>query len=80
MNNSIGQQFNSNSLWTTLIYCLVLINITAKALVITDCSSGSKPDASLGVVSIDGCSQNDDSCSLIRGQNASIKVDFQAGK
>lgn len=63
-----------------LLVAAIVLSQLAQAVVITDCSEGLKPDAKVGTVNVGGCSDSDDACALIRGQNASIKVDFETSK
>lgn len=53
----------------------------ANSISLTDCSVGQQADAKLEQVRVSGCSTGPKGpCPLIRGQNASIEVDFLTSK
>lgn len=62
----------------SLVFSQVVIN-EIKAVKYTDCNSGKQTDALPESVMVSGC-ENQQVCSLVRGNNASIEVKFKTSR
>lgn len=62
-----------------LICCLASLNFIAYSFKVKNCADQAA-DAKLGQVNFIGCSVDDPYCTLVKGTNATIGIQFDTGK